>query len=103
MKMRLEDCLQEVKGGVNGDWRKLPVLGATRAGLAPAKDPVGKYPDKYKQVTPGTVFYNPMRIMIGSIAMLDEGQESGITSPDYVVIRPREGVVKLKWFYYWLR
>jgi restriction endonuclease S subunit len=101
--MRLADCLDEVKGGINADWRQLPVLGATRDGLAPANDSVGKYPEKYKQVTPGTVFYNPMRIMIGSIPMLDEGQAAGITSPDYVVIRPRPGVVHFKWFYYWMR
>lgn len=34
---------------------------------------------------------------------LDEGQTSGITSPDYVVFRTRPGVLHPKWFYYWLR
>ena len=44
-----------------------------------------------------------MRILIGSIAMLDEGEEPGITSPDYVVVRCNEGVLHFKFFYYWLR
>ena len=35
----------------------------------------------------GTIFYNPMRILRGSIAMVDEGDETGITSPDYVVLK----------------
>jgi type I restriction enzyme S subunit len=49
------------------------------------------------------VFYNPMRILIGSIAMVDDGDTPGITSPDYVVLRGREGRVDSRWFYYWLR
>ena len=50
-----------------------------------------------------TVFYNPMRILLGSIAFVDEGDEPGITSPDYVVFRTREGVLHPTWFYFWLR
>jgi len=49
------------------------------------------------------VFYNPMRILIGSIAMVDDDDVPGITSPDYVVLRGREGIVDSRWFYYWLR
>lgn len=44
-----------------------------------------------------------MRILLGSIALLDEGQEPGITSPDYVVFKTRSGVIHPRWFYYWLR
>ena len=99
----LRECLIEVTRGVGADWPRYPVLGVTRDGLAPAKEPVGKAPERYKPVEPGTIFYNPMRIMIGSIAMVDEGQPSGITSPDYVVIRTREGVLHHRFFYYWLR
>jgi len=99
----LSDVLIEVKKGIGESWASFPVLGATRAGLAPAKEPPGKYPYKYKPVVPGTVFYNPMRILIGSIAFVDDGGESGITSPDYVVLRGKEGVVDSRWFYYWLR
>jgi hypothetical protein len=44
-----------------------------------------------------------MRILLGSIAMVDEGEEPGITSPDYVVFRPRSGTVHHRWFYHWLR
>jgi len=79
------------------------MVGATRGGLAPAKEGVGKNPERYKLVEPGTIFYNPMRILLGSIAFLDEGEPPGITSPDYVVFRTRSGMVHPRWFYYWLR
>lgn len=44
-----------------------------------------------------------MRINIGSIAMLDEGDTPGITSPDYVVMNSVKDVIHPRWFYYWLR
>jgi len=97
------EVLDEVKRGIGAGWADYPVLGATRAGLALAKELVGKNPERYKPVRVGTVFYNPMRILIGSIAMVDEADAPGITSPDYVVLRGREGVVDSRWFYYWLR
>lgn len=102
-RMALGECLQEVRTGVGPDWAKYPVLGATRQGLAPAKDPVGKTPERYKPVTCGTVFYNPMRILLGSIAMVDDSDTPGITSPDYVVVRGKDGVLDSRWFYYWFR
>ncbi|MCO5762994.1 MAG: restriction endonuclease subunit S [Chromatiaceae bacterium] len=95
--------LEEIKKGIGNRWADYPVLGATRDGLAPAKEPVGKNPERYKPVLPGTVFYNPMRILIGSIAMVDEDDPPGITSPDYVILRGKEGLVDSRWFYYWLR
>lgn len=100
---RLGAVLDEVKQGIGEDWSSHPVLGATRDGLAPAKEPPGKQAHKYKPAVPGTVFYNPMRILIGSIAMVDEDDMPGITSPDYVVLRGKPGVVDSRWFYYWLR
>ncbi|MEI4485568.1 hypothetical protein V8J36_05150 [Frigidibacter sp. MR17.14] len=100
---RLGAVLDEVKQGIGEDWASHPVLGATRDGLAPAKEPPGKQAHKYKPAVPGTVFYNPMRILIGSIAMVDEDDTPGITSPDYVVLRGKPGVVDSRWFYYWLR
>lgn len=99
----LGDVLDEVKQGVGASWADYPVLGATRDGLAPAKEAVGKNPERYKPVRVGTVFYNPMRILIGSIAMVDEGDAVGITSPDYVALRGRADKVDSRWFYYWLR
>lgn len=99
----LGDCLVEVRNGVGADWAQYPVLGATRAGLAPAKEGVGKAPERYKLVDPVTVFYNPMRILLGSIAMVDEGDATGITSPDYVVVKGQPGVLDTRWFYYWFR
>lgn len=99
----LGELLDEVKTGIGAAWRDYPVLGATRAGLAPAKEPVGKSPERYKPVRHGTVFYNPMRILIGSIAMVDMDDAPGITSPDYVAVTCRPGRLDYRWFYYWLR
>jgi type I restriction enzyme, S subunit len=95
---RLSDCLVEIRTGVGADWSKYPVLGATRNGLAPAKEGVGKAPERYKPIDPVTVFYNPMRILLGSIAMVDEGDATGITSPDYVVVKGRPGILDTRWF-----
>jgi len=97
------DCLVEVTSGIGESWNNYPVLGATRSGIAPAKEPVGKNPYRYKLVRPGTIFYNPMRILLGSIAMIDDGDISGITSPDYVVMNAIEGQLHPCWFYYWFR
>ena len=99
----LGEVLDEVKTGIGESWADFPVLGATRDGLAPAKEPPGKQPWKYKPVFPGTVFYNPMRILIGSIAYVDEDDTPGITSPDYVALQGKSGVVDSRWFYFWLR
>jgi type I restriction enzyme S subunit len=101
--VRFADCLREITEGVGDDWQKYPVLGATRGGLAPAKEPVGKNPGRYKPVRPGTIFYNPMRILLGSIAMIDEDDAPGITSPDYVVMAAIEARLNARWFYHWFR
>jgi type I restriction enzyme S subunit len=102
-KWHIPECLSEITQGIGERWSEFPVLGATRAGLAPAKEGVGKNPGRYKPVTPGTVFYNPMRILLGSIALLSDDDQPGITSPDYVVIRGIEGRLHSTWFYYWFR
>ncbi|CAG0936822.1 hypothetical protein TFLX_05715 [Thermoflexales bacterium] len=101
--VRLGDVLVEIKKGIGKDWANYPVFGATREGLAPAKEQPGKNPDRYKPVFPGTIFYNPMRILIGSVAYVDDNDPPGITSPDYVVFQGKEGIVDSRWFYYWLR
>lgn len=100
---RLGEVLSEIKKGIGLSWADYPVLGATRDGLAPAREQPGKHAPKYKPVFPGTVFYNPMRILIGSIAMVDEDDSPGITSPDYVALKGVHGAVDSRWFYYWLR
>lgn len=103
IETRLGEVLKEVKKGIGETWADYPVLGATRGGLAPAKEPPGKHPQRYKPVFSGTVFYNPMRILIGSIAFVDDDDEPGITSPDYVALQGKAGLVDSRWFYYWLR
>jgi type I restriction enzyme S subunit len=102
-KRPLGEAVCEVVNGVGAYWKKHPVFGATRLGLAPAREQPGKHAERYKPVTAGTVFYNPMRILIGSIAFVDDDDEPGITSPDYVVLKGKPGVVDSRWFYYWLR
>ena len=99
----LGECLVQVSQGIGASWKNYRLVGATRAGIAPAKENVGKRPERYKLVNAGTIFYNPMRILLGSIAMTDDGEEPGITSPDYVVFKTREGTLHPGWFYYWLR
>jgi len=99
----LGEVLEEVKNGVGDDWASFSVWGATRDGLAPAKEPPGKKPERYKPAFPGTVFYNPMRILIGSIAFVDDDDKPGITSPDYVVLTGKKDIVDSRWFYFWLR
>ena len=101
--IRIGDALTEIFTGIGSDWAKYPVLGATRKGLAPAREQPGKTPQRYKPAFPGTVFYNPMRIMIGSVAFVDDDDTPGITSPDYVVLRGKPGVTDSRWFYHWLR
>ncbi len=101
--MRADECLEEITRGVGAGWKGRPLYGASRTGISPAKEAIGKAPERYKPVVPGTVFYNPMRILLGSIAMLDDGEPGGITSPDYVVVRGRPGVLHHRVFYYWLR
>jgi type I restriction enzyme S subunit len=102
-RMLLGDVLIEIKSGIGSDWARYPVLGATRGGLAPAKERPGKNPERYKPVFHGSIFYNPMRILIGSIAFVDDEDVPGITSPDYVVLRGKDGKVDSRWFYHWLR
>jgi type I restriction enzyme, S subunit len=99
----LTRCLFEISKGIGSGWATYRLFGATRAGIAPAKEGVGKNPNRYKLVDEGTIFYNPMRILLGSIAMIDEGDAVGITSPDYVVLKTNDGLLHPRWFYYWLR
>lgn len=44
-----------------------------------------------------------MRILLGSIGMIDDNDQPGITSPDYVVLRTKDKILHPLWFYYWLR
>lgn len=102
-QLPIRKCLDEVTEGIGERWRDFPVLGARRSGLARAKEGVGKAPGRYKPAQIGTVFYNPMRILLGSIAIVDEDDAPGITSPDYVAMTALEGVLHPLWFYHWFR
>jgi type I restriction enzyme S subunit len=100
-EVRLGEVLEEITQGVGDDWKAVPLWGATRAGLALAREPIGKSPERYKPVKTGSIFYNPMRVLIGSIAFVEEG--AGIVSPDYVAFTTKEGRLHSRWFYHWLR
>lgn len=102
-KVALREVLSEITKGIGKSWSAHKVFGATRSGLAPARERPGKHAERYKPLTAGTVFYNPMRILIGSIAFVDVDDEPGITSPDYVVLKGKPSIVDSRWFYYWLR
>ncbi|MEI8026598.1 MAG: restriction endonuclease subunit S [Pseudomonadota bacterium] len=52
---------------------------------------------RYKLVQKGDIFYNPMRLNVGSLALYD-GNEQAITSPDYVVVKPRG--IECSWLLY---
>lgn len=97
----LGDVLEEITAGAGDGWKTRPLLGATRGGVALAKEPIGKSPERYKPVEEGGIFYNPMRILIGSIAYVEEG--NGIVSPDYVAFTTRVGRLHSLWFYHWMR
>jgi type I restriction enzyme S subunit len=102
-KCAIGSVATEVKNGIGELWKNFPVFGATRNGLALARERPGKHPERYKPVSPGSVFYNPMRILIGSIAYVEHDEKPGITSPDYVVVKGKDGLMDSRWFYYWLR
>lgn len=101
--VRLGNSLAEVTCGIGSTWDQYSVLGATRDGLSLAKERPGRCPERYKPVIRGTIFYNPMRILIGSIAHVDDERTEGITSPDYVVFKTKDGILHHEWFYHWLR
>ncbi len=102
-RVPLGQLLDEIKVGVGPDWRLYKLLGASKYGLTPAKEPIGKQPGRYKYVGKGAIFYNPMRILIGSIALVDNEEHQGIVSPDYVALRPNSKRLLPRFFYSWLR
>jgi type I restriction enzyme M protein len=81
----------------------IKLLGVSReAGFCTPKTSVGKHPGKYKIIREGYLAYNPMRINIGSIGVSMGLDEIGITSPDYVVIKCRDGLLP-EYLYHYLR
>ncbi len=98
----LSDVIQPVSKQVGARWRDYPLLGASTQGLMPAKEPPGQRPETYRLVTAGTIFYNPMRILIGSIAYV-ANEPGGIVTPDYVAFRTDAKALDETWFYWWLK
>ena len=102
-RLRLGDCLQEVNKGVGPTWQQYRLVGATRGGLASAKEGVGKTPERYKLVEPGTIFYNPMRILLGSIALLTRVKNLELLVLTTSCSGHDQGSSDPRWLYYWLR
>lgn len=70
------------------------LVGVTNVnGITAPKTPIGKEPQKYKCVRIGDLVYNPMRINVGSVGVATREDHTGITSPDYVVFRCKNGLL----------
>ncbi len=95
-----EECDTRIGADYSSDTR---LVGVTNTeGIAKPKGRIGKSPEKYKRVEIGYLVYNPMRINIGSIGVALSEEDTGITSPDYVVFRCKEGLDP-EYVYYFLR
>ena len=101
--MKLGDHLIERKKGVGDQWKSLRLIGVTRSGIDLPKDPIGKTPGRYKLVCPGTIVYNPMRILLGSIGVMKPGEQPGIISPDYVVFETDQCALDPFFLFGWLK
>jgi restriction endonuclease S subunit len=101
--VKLGPLLIEVKKGVGPEWTKYRLVGVTRSGIGQPKDPIGKSPGRYKLVAPGTIVYNPMRILLGSIGVMTPNEEPGIISPDYVVFQTDSKALDPYYFFSWLK
>jgi type I restriction enzyme M protein len=65
---------------------EMPLLGVSaEEGITNPKTAIGKSPERYKVLRTHYLAYNPMRINIGSIGVVRDDTQQGITSPDYVV------------------
>jgi hypothetical protein len=65
---------------------EMPLLGVSaEEGITNPKTAIGKSPERYKVLRIHYLAYNPMRINIGSIGVVRDETQQGITSPDYVV------------------
>ena len=81
--------------------RKTRLIGVSSAdGLCDPKTDIGKNTGKYKIIDIGYLAYNPMRINIGSIGVALENKDRGVTSPDYVVFRCKDGLLPEYVFHY---
>ncbi len=79
------------------------LVGVTNvAGITTPKTPIGKDPTKYKRVRLGDLVYNPMRINVGSVGVSLSEDQTGITSPDYVVFTCKPEVLP-EYVYHFLR
>lgn len=64
----------------------MPLLGVSAEEvITNPKTAIGKSLERYNFLRPNCPAYNPMRIDIGSIGVIRDDTQQGITSPDYVV------------------
>jgi type I restriction enzyme, S subunit len=89
-----EYCIEQTDK-VGSEWPKYRLIGVSKdEGIVDLRTGGKKTFENYKIVKPGWFIYNPMRVDIGSIAILD-GNESAITSPDYVVFSIKDSISPL--------
>jgi hypothetical protein len=83
----LGDYTSESDERIGSDYdTSIPLIGvSSEEGLTTPKTPIGKSPERYKILRANYLAYNPMRINIGSIGVVRNPSQEGITSPDYVV------------------
>ena len=83
----LRDYIIESDDRIGEDYQAdIPLVGVSaEEGLTNPKTPIGKSPQRYKVLRSNYLAYNPMRINIGSIGVVRDSSQEGITSPDYVV------------------
>jgi len=81
----------------------IPLVGvSSEEGITLHKTAVGKNPDRYKILRKDYLAYNPMRINIGSIGVVRDATQEGITSPDYVVFHCLDGLLP-EFVYHYLK
>ena len=87
---KLAKYLEESTERIGSDWHsKIKVGVSAQKGIIELETGQKETFEKYKIVRPGDFVYNAMRVNIGSIAIY-EGDEIGITSPDYIVFRVKK-------------
>ncbi|MHA6248174.1 restriction endonuclease subunit S [Pontibacter sp. CAU 1760] len=87
---KLAEYLEESTERIGVDWQNKTKVGVSaQKGIIELETGQKETFEKYKIVRPGGFVYNAMRVNIGSIAIY-EGDEIGITSPDYIVFRVKK-------------
>jgi len=98
--VELKEFCEEQNKRIGIDWGKYRLIGVSKEnGIVDLRVGGKKSFERYKIVKPGWFLYNPMRVDIGSITIWD-GNETAITSPDYVVFSIKHTISPLMLLYF---